>query len=365
MNHTLKFSGAHVIAFLILLFIGYISLLGVTFETGHGLISGILTSAMLVALLALLFLGLQRLKATDKKFRTKIRRERLLLALSPILYYALMCYFIDFWKFHTHADEISQSYSSALQYTGTLFTDYENYAQKRIQNYEHLLHRIVKNRYLRPGEYRACGFKGQNDAVQIQNKVDILHTQLLSDNYKRLKQSAEKWRSYIATSSIWNVAMSTNAITLKQQLEEWEKALNEFTVKTSSDETFGNYNTVTPFTLHSTDIDNIINMIKNIKDGTDTGQETSPYGHSFTLIFYFLLLLPYFLQPRHTKSVYRLLSKKKVQTGISLDEPQDVHKPSTSASNPYGAISLNEPTPRSHKEKTTNKEHSNDGSFTL
>lgn len=96
-NETLKFSWGHIIAFVALIIISYLSFMGITYLTnGNFLYAGI--GVLIIDVLIILFFIIpQILKGTDEKFRRKIIFERILFFL-PLLFFdcnVALCTFLE------------------------------------------------------------------------------------------------------------------------------------------------------------------------------------------------------------------------------------------------------------------------------
>ena len=75
MNTKLKFSWAHIIAFLAIIFISYITFVGITYLTDGSFYVATLGMLVIDALLLLFFIGAQAMKGTDSKFATCIKKD--------------------------------------------------------------------------------------------------------------------------------------------------------------------------------------------------------------------------------------------------------------------------------------------------
>lgn len=84
MNTKLKFSWAHIIAFLAIIFISYITFVGITYLTDGSFCVATLGMLVIDALLLLFFIGAQAMKGTDSKFATRIKKERFFVFGSPL-----------------------------------------------------------------------------------------------------------------------------------------------------------------------------------------------------------------------------------------------------------------------------------------
>ena len=317
MNEKVKTSGGNVIAIVVLLFIGYTTFIQLTYQQGNTLGISFLLALLIVGLIASIFIGLQVLKGTDKKFAANIVRERVLVILSPALFALLMQPFIQFWDVQKDSEHIEKAYQQATGYANTLFKEYESYAKERIDNYDKMLERIIRNKHVRPEDYRLCGFKDTNDEVQQKNKVEVLRTQLLSNNYQQLRKSAASWSQSDHKASVWNFFMQTNLTELGAAITRWHSELVGFSKKKLSDEEFRAYNQVEMFDAH----DKLLQDVqKDLNTSTSYLQQSgeSMKGIILSLVTYILLLIPYLIQKRNPKSLYHLFNQEKVEGGLNM-----------------------------------------------
>jgi len=306
MNEQLKFSWGHIIAFLAMIAISYITFVGCTYMTGGDFTSAALVMVGVDVMLFVVFIGAQMLKATTRKFSKRICIERVLIFFSPVIYVVCMLPFYHFGFVQSQDDEIVGCFNDAITASYKLFDDYENYSNERIGNYEHMLNRVTSNYSINPKMFYDCGFTKGEENIQKENMVKALRLQLLSENYDTLKIEATGWiKSASRGASTWNVFLLGNIKEIKSAIHEWNDQLWEYTNHNMTNEVFNGYNTVKKFDDSG--------CLKAVDDGlwklenrfTKTG--FPPVGTIiFSVLLYFALLFPYYLQDRHTKSVYRL-----------------------------------------------------------
>ena len=106
MNEHLKFSWGHIIAFIALITIGYITFMGVTYYTDGDFVSASISMVCVFILLFAVFIGAQFLKATHRKFARRIWIERIIVFSSPIIYRLALIPFSHFWTVQSHDNEI-------------------------------------------------------------------------------------------------------------------------------------------------------------------------------------------------------------------------------------------------------------------
>ena len=127
---------------------------------------------------------------------------------------------------------------------------YDGYSNERINNYEHMLDRVISNLSIRPKEFDSCGFIVGKESVQKANMVKTLRLQLLSENYDSLKTEATKWiESSSNGASTWNVFLLGNTKEIKTAIHSWNFQLAEFASKKLTNEEFNGFNKVKTFSL--------------------------------------------------------------------------------------------------------------------
>lgn len=91
MYRNLKFSWAHILLFLAIIFIGYVTYVGITYKLDKGLTEPLWYTLGIVVLLLFWFFGVQQLKGVDNnyKFSRCILFERVLLISSPFVFFIM------------------------------------------------------------------------------------------------------------------------------------------------------------------------------------------------------------------------------------------------------------------------------------
>ena len=310
MNKKLKFSWGHIVAFLVLIFIGYITFMGVTYESDGNFRRAAIGTAIVLIVLILFFIGAQYMKGVDEKFRKSIVWERIFIYASPFVFIICMTPYSHFWTVFNNGEEITKQFDSAIELSKNMFVDYDEYAHKRIDNYKLMLNRVVSNKNLRPQEYRDLGFTGRDDNEQEKLMVKELELQLLSSNYDSLKTSATEWIDNVKGASVWNVFIIGNIKQIKNSMKSWNEDLASFAVKKINNEEYKGYNTVQVYSDHGKEISKVEAALDDLK-GLYT-RPSSPYPIAIItgILCYILLLFPYFIQRRNTKNIYRLFGQE-------------------------------------------------------
>lgn len=319
MNEHLKFSWGHIIAFLAVIILGYLTFVGTTYLTdGNFVVAGIVTASVLVVFL-LIFIGAQMMKATDRKFARRIWIERILLGLSPIVFIGGLVPYFHFGTVQSQNDEIVEHFSNAIGASRQMFDDYEAYATQRSDNYSKMLDRVIAKETLQPDGFKQCGFTHGQSHLQKTNMEKTLRLQLRSVNYDSLRTTALQWIDEASQgASTWNVFLIGNTKEIRSAIHQWHEQLVGFSNKKLSNEEFKGYNTVEPFETSSASLVAVDAGLESL--GQKFSQQAFPPIGSILggIVLYLALLFPYFLQERHTKSRYLLWGMKEGTTAAPL-----------------------------------------------
>lgn len=372
-NQKLKFSWGHIFAFIALLFIAYMTFLSVTYYTlGDYILAGAVTF-IVVAILFVIFIYLQRLKACDSKFNKNIKRERVVLGLSFILFIVLMLPFLRGWSVIKDNDKIIQNFKSSINESKNIFTQYEQYSKKRIDNYKQRLDSIatsvkpnkfeqrsninniipeaynkrsknVPNDSIRrpslkssndynkrsknvpidsiqdskqqtPDLYKEIGFDGKKDSYLINNRLTLLKIQIDSTNYEKIRDNALQWIEQANQGgSVWNVFLFGNLKIIKSSISSWHSSLQEF----SSKKFVAEEESIMEFDKENKILNSAINSIDQLENIYKQSNELYIWGLITMVFAYLFLLMPWIVQERNTKSREKILSinniKKKSET---------------------------------------------------
>lgn len=286
-NEHLKFSWGHIIAFVAMIFIGYISFLGLSYLTnGEFMATGMGVLVIVVAIFAL-FMGIQVLKASDHHFKRRIHIERALLFASPLLFAVLLFPFFHFWRVFDNRDTIESDFSETITNARSLFDKYEDYSNARIAKLE-----TLNNKALTP--------------IRKANALEALNVQLLGTNYVSMRDASYKWIDNASEATVWNVFMIGNIETITDAFTAWNKSLVDFSKKVLKEEV-----NVKPFDEGGKNVNEISRGFISIKS-IYSKFEYIPnwYSWIWLLGLYICLMLPYMIQDRHTKSTQHVVNRK-------------------------------------------------------
>lgn len=312
MNENLRFSWGHIIAFLALIIICYMTFVGVVYDTGgeFGTAGGV--TVIFAVVLFVFFIGAQMLKATAHKFARCIWPERFLVFGSPLVFLFCMVPFFHFCSVHGQSDAIIGNFKSAISSSKQMFADYDAYADERVENYTKLLNRVAADR----SESVAFGFTAGNERIQRENMLNTLRMALLPDDYAKLKRDALSWIDKSSKgASTWNVFLMGNTREIKAAIHGWNDQLAELASRKVANEEFRGLNKVESFQQSSNSLADVDKSLDEL-----TEQFKSPSSPSvlsiivsviIAILLYVMLLLPYIIQERYTKSTYLLIGRKK------------------------------------------------------
>lgn len=327
MYRNLKFSWAHILAFLALIFIGYVSFVGLTYDIDDGFTKPALIMVGLLAIMILWFIGAQQLKGIDNDFDFKkcIWWERILLFSSPAVFILCMIPFNHAMNVSSNGEIIEERFKNAIDSSRKLFADYEVYAAQRITNYEDYLNEIKSDHDLQPSIYKEIGFTGTDDDKRIAIEIAALSRQL-NENYKGLNTLATEWIDRVnQKTSVWNIFLVGNIKEIEKTIKVWNKCLQDFSKVILSTENSGDTE-IKPFDSDKRHLDTIISeldSLSNIYNPTDAHEKLNPRTIIWGIFLYLLLLFPYIIQERNGVSTYTIFGRRFMHQGINMAGASD------------------------------------------
>ena len=342
MNKFLKFSWSHIFTFLAVILMAYFSFLGVSYWThGNFFVAGIVT-AVIVVLLIFWFVTAQMLKGTSgqfMKFKKSIAMERFLIFSCPVIFILCLGPLVHFWNVHSHNDEIVQTFKDGINASTGLFDLYENYANERLEAFSTKLQSP-------PANAESAIFKGiSSKDVQREVMKQSLNDKLLGSNFTELKEKSAQWiQNANQEPSTWNVFLLGNIKEIKNSMIEWRDLLSNYSSPVLNSEKLAGSD-AKPFDDDHGIINNAVGILDRLDAYYSTMEGPKPAAIGFAIAIFFLLLFPYLLQSRHSKSVYRLLSRRKSLGGMSLapevaPQPSAAPQPSTAPQQPDVDVDL-------------------------
>lgn len=297
----LKFSWGHIIAFVALIAISYVIFMGFSYLNGGDFRDSLIRTLVIDVVLLITFIGAQMLKGTDRKFRKRIKVERILIILCPIAFILAMVPYNHFWNVFSNRENVEKNFGEAIKSSKQLFDDYETYANNRIMAYDHALDSAIANKTFSKYNYDECNFASSD--IQKKGFVETLRLQLLSKNSDTLRYEAVKWIDDASDgASVWNAFLLGNVREIKDAIDEWNNILIGYSKHVISNEEacVGNVESFPEKNEAIVTAKNKLDEVTNLY--TKLSGSISPYTVVTGVILFLCLLFPYFLQKRHTKT---------------------------------------------------------------
>lgn len=295
-----------VLAFVAVIFLCYTSFLGLVYMRGGNIISSAVAAG--VAALVLLTLGIaaQRCKGAEAHFKRNIRMERVLVALLIPACLAILVPFSHFFSVWKHEKEVSRMFIGAIRDVEPMFDDYEKKANARIEAYEKALDKAIANKGKK--QYSQMGFSRHSDGkpyggdrIMRDNMAATLRNQLLPPRYTLLKREAVQWTAKAASgATTLNAFLIGNTKEISNAVDGWQKAMEDMLATTLDNEP-----KKTAKQNNSIDNQHAENIKKGLQQVAEICQERhapSPLAIAMAALCWALLLFPYWLQNRHSKS---------------------------------------------------------------
>ncbi len=310
-NKTLKFSWGHIIAFLALIFISYVTYMGSFYSNGGDFSQAAINVFFIDVALLITFIGAQIIKGTDSKFDRSIIIERILILLCPLAFLWSMIPYNHFWNVFSEREQIEQKFSSSIEKSRAMFTDYLSYANERIENYDNGLTQIIRNKDIEKGPYISAGFSGENDRLQKENFVETLRLQLLSQNTDSLKNLALNWIDNANQgASVWNAFLIGNIDKISEAIKTWNNTLSSVSEFRMGNESISKQ--VETFDNNQESYIQAIDGLHSLKSLYKDAKGITLNSILTSFLLFFMLLFPYFLQKRNTRAtgLYYLIPNK-------------------------------------------------------
>lgn len=328
MYKNLKFSWAHIFAFLALISIGYVVYVGLVYDLDSGFAKPAYWMSFILAVLIIWFIGAQQLKGVnnDFNFRRCIWWERILLFTTPFVFIVCMIPFNHAMNVASKSQVIEEKFRNAVTSSRQMFEEYDSYSTQRIDKYENALKRlrlsISKGTYLYKEVITSGTCKRYSD-IELRAL-----TRQLRENYIHLDTLAQNWIDLVdKRTSVWNVFLVGNIKGIEKAIMEWNSSLKEF-----SNVVFSTENTdseeVSCFDSDQELVNSIISDLNSLRDiynpdhsaGICYGNGINSKTVIFGVVLYLLLLLPYIIQDRNGVSTYKLFGRRRTEGSIDISQ---------------------------------------------
>lgn len=313
-NETLKFSWGHIIAFVALIFISYVTYMGDFYSNGGDFKSSAIKVFAIDIALILTFIGAQIYKGADEKFDRSIIIERILICLCPIAFLWAMIPYSHFWSVFSERDQIEPKFTSAIEKSRQMFVSYDQYSKERIATYSDFLSSTIANKENSRTAYLNAGFSDVNDDMVKKNYITTLKLQLLSQNTDSLRTSALQWIDEANQgASVWNAFLVGNISMISDAIESWNQKLYEVSAPVLSNEPKDSIHSVSPFDPNRESFKAANTELNDLRNLFVNSNEINLYTIITGIFLILMLLFPYFLQKRNTRAtgLYSLIPLSK------------------------------------------------------
>ncbi|MBR5433222.1 MAG: hypothetical protein IK117_02165 [Bacteroidales bacterium] len=286
MNETLKFSWGHIVAFLAMIMISYVTFTGAAYLYDTNLIVSALWAIASFLVLFVVFVGTQQMKAVEKNFTRCIVLERIGVILSIGVLVALVTVspFKHFWTVYSNKSEIMDEFAMSIDSSKSIFENYDVYVNERIE----------KTLQSKSPEKNA-----QAELMRLQLQP-VFSTQTESFDYQAKKIEIEQWIDKAQQSSVWNVFVIGNLTQIQNGVEMWKSTLESWSDKKFYDGDMEPYKATYDITAN----------FNNLKQKFTRTAAFQWRAILWALIGYLCMALPWLLQRRPVKNPNSLWGKK-------------------------------------------------------
>ena len=317
MFEQLKFSWGHIIAFVAIILISYVTFVGDTYLTDGDFSHATMVMAGVDLLLLLWCLIAQYAKATTRHFARWIRVERFFVFTVPWVFIILMMTaYSHFLTLYSKDEAIVKEFTEAINASRQIFTDYDVYAEARMADYQDELQKAFPN----------------PDQLHIRDaRAKVLELQLCSQNYDSLRTVALEWIDKANQgASTWNVFLLANKEEIKDAVRSWNQQLTQFsTAQLEYEATDSEFKTFMESSVSLNKVEQGLEALSAKYTTTDLPNISAILS---ALLLFVSLCLPYLIQDRHPKSMYSLLRMKRQTSYNNYYSDTDNSTSSSSAS---------------------------------
>jgi hypothetical protein len=296
MNQS-KISLADVLTILTSLGFGYMCFLGTNFYTlGNVTIS--ITVALIISLLLFSTVFTAKLlKRTSVNFKTRFILEIVLLFVFTV-FFVFFTYgpFAHYFTVTANKSVIVSKIQTRITQAENMFPAYESYAENRKNLYNSKLNTVVSAKGINPSEYKKYDFvEGTPDATQLNKKMLNISANLFPTNYsdletkKGIKEVATNWLLDAKKTTVsWKPIGITNVVLdIETNSNVWLSTLVEISKIREKGEQTEEFS----YTL----------TFDDIKQYFTTVEKPSVTTLLLALLMWVLMMLSWFVTPRHTR----------------------------------------------------------------
>ncbi len=284
MNETLKFSWGHIVAFLAMIMISYVTFTGAAYLYDTNLLVSALWAIASFLVMFVVFVGTQQMKAVEKNFTRSIVLERIGVVLSVVVLVLLVTIspFKHFWTVYSNKSEIMEEFAMSIDSSKSIFENYDAYVEERIE----------KTLQSKSPEKNA-----QAELMRLQLQPSFATE---SFDYQTKKLEIEQWIDKARQSSVWNVFVIGNLTKIQSGVEMWKTTLESWSSKKFYDGDMEPYKATYDITSN----------FNNLKQKFTKSVAFQWRAILWALVGYFCMALPWLLQRRPVKNPNSLFGKK-------------------------------------------------------
>lgn len=291
-----KFSLADLLIVLGAVGYGFFCFMGLNFRTLGDTKQSVILAVIFALILGGFALGAKMWKRTSRNFKSSMIWEWTFLLLFVSFSILFFKPFSHYFTVMGQKEEIKEEMSVNINQAKSMFDEYEEYTEKRLDIYESRLNSVVKGKAADNVTYKNYGFtSGTSDAVQVENKTFVLKSKLYPSNYEDaggIKTEATNWLSKAESTLKNRWAFTFGVVDIvndaKEYSTDWKNKLVEFSEFRADGET------TTSFDYELT----INDVTKRIEDYSESH---NMFAFILAILFFLLMLFSYIITKRHSR----------------------------------------------------------------
>lgn len=221
MNRS-KFSFAAVFSLMVLLAYSFLMFMGLVYWRGGSLGLPIGLTLGFIALVVTCLTVMCMSRATRWK-RIGTIGQCIFGFIILLAFIASAVPFTNFMDVVAQKSKFNQEINNVLNSARGLDRSYEEYTERRLDNYRSRLTEISNNRDEYAAEYRQllAGAPGNTDERKIDNLVSSLRRKLVADSVVQITRERQQWLESSADMSVWNLMLPTNMAKINEEVSNW------------------------------------------------------------------------------------------------------------------------------------------------
>lgn len=291
----IKFSLAVVINLLAAITFGYFCFLGANFYTLGDKGTSIARAVIITLLLIGTSLGAKLLKQTKRNFKSCFIWEIVLLVLFSLLAVTFTYYpFSHYFLVTAQKPVIQNKLEGNILKAQNIYPDYESYVTTRVGIYTSKIDVAILNKGGQPKELEKFGISTEIVVplqTQRKNQIDKIKFLLLPQNFKQIKTNDTRWLTNAKNSVVnWEPISLVDVINdIENNTSNSLNKLINFSKKTGKNESYPIFSPNKP--KHN-----------NVNNYFTKKATPSPFSIVLAFFSYLLMLLPWFITKRDSRS---------------------------------------------------------------